>query len=73
MMEGAFEIVLFGFVEAIHIELPDETVHFVVSEIFGENDLFKPLDVFDGKLCSIRRPINNFCVFRTLFIIYKLR
>jgi hypothetical protein len=33
MLEGAFEIVMFNFMKAIHIELPDETIHFVVSEI----------------------------------------
>ena len=35
VLEGAFEVVVLHFVEAIHVELPDEAIHFFVSEISG--------------------------------------
>ena len=31
--EGALEVVMFDFVEAIHIQLPHKTIHLVVSEV----------------------------------------
>jgi len=33
MSKGAFEVVMFDFVEAIHVELSNETVHFVMPEV----------------------------------------
>jgi hypothetical protein len=39
--EGALEAIMFDFMKAVHVELPDEAVDFVVAEIVGKNDLFK--------------------------------
>ena len=50
VFEGAFEVVVFHFVEAIHVQLPDETVHFFVSEVAREDDLFEFDDIFDDEL-----------------------
>jgi len=38
MFESAFEVVVFDFVEAIHVELPDKAVNFIVPEVFGQNN-----------------------------------
>lgn len=38
MPEGAFEVVMFDFMEAIHVELPYEAVHFIVPEVPGQHD-----------------------------------
>ena len=35
VFEGAFEVIMLHFMEPIHIELPDEAIHFFVSEISG--------------------------------------
>jgi len=32
MFEGAFKTVMFDFMKAIHIELSDEAVHFIMSK-----------------------------------------
>lgn len=45
----AFEIIMFSFVKSIHIQLPDKAVHFVMSEIFGEDNFFEFRNVFDSK------------------------
>lgn len=50
MLESALEVVVFHFVEAIHVELADEAVHFFVSEVARKYDLFEFNDVFDDKL-----------------------
>ena len=48
--------------KSVHVELPDETVDVLVSEIFREYFLFKELDVFDRKLSSRRTPFNDLVV-----------
>ena len=50
MSEGAFEGVVFDFMEAVHVELSDEAVHFVVSEVMREHDFFKFYDVLYDEL-----------------------
>ena len=39
MPEGALEVVMFDLMEAIHIELPNETVDFIVAEEAREDNL----------------------------------
>ncbi len=41
MPEGAFEVVMFDLVEAIHVELPHETVNFVVAEVVWQHYLLE--------------------------------
>ena len=43
--------------EAVHVELPDETVDLVVPEVAGKHDLLEFVHVFYDKLCSIWRPV----------------
>jgi hypothetical protein len=66
MFEGAFVIVVFDFVKTIHIELPDKTVNFVMSEIFGQHYFLKFVDIADDELAAIGGPINNFLVIGVL-------
>ena len=52
--------------EAIHVELPDETVHFVMSKEKRKDDLFELGDVLDDKIFSSGSPKNSFGVFLRL-------
>lgn len=60
MFECAFKIIMFGFMKTIHIELSDKAIHFIMSEIFRENNFLKFSDIFDSELSSVRRPVYNF-------------
>jgi hypothetical protein len=51
--EGALEGVVFDFVEAVHVELPDEAVHFVVPEVVRQHDFFKFYDVLYDELETV--------------------
>jgi len=60
MPEGAFEIVMFNFVKPIHVQLSYKTIHLVMPEIFGQDELLKFGDVFDDELSAVGGPVNNF-------------
>lgn len=60
--EGAFEVVMFDLVEAVHVELPDEAVHFVVAEVPGQYDFLQLLDILDDELKAVARPVDNLLV-----------
>lgn len=60
--EGAFEVVVFDFVEAVHVELPDEAVHFVVAEVPGQYDFLQLLDILDDKFQAVAGPVDNLLV-----------
>lgn len=60
MTEHTFRVVLSGLVKAIHIQLPDEAVNFVVSEVFWKHYLLKLTDVFNDKLGSSWPPEDYF-------------
>lgn len=51
---------MFGFMEAIHIKLSNKAIHFIVSEIFGEDKLLEFGYIFDSELSSVRGPIDDF-------------
>jgi len=68
MAEGAFEVVVFDFVEAVHVELADEAVHFVVPEVFGQDEFFHPGWVFDDELQAARGPVDYLLV---LFVLHR--
>ena len=53
MFECAFEVVMLHLVEAIHVELSDEAIHFFVSEISGQDDFLELYDVFDDELKAV--------------------
>ena len=50
MTEDTLGVISPAFVEAVHIELADERVHFGMSEVSGEDDGLEFVDVFDDKL-----------------------
>ena len=52
MAEDTFGMIGATFVESIHVELPNEGVHFAVSEVSGENYSLKLVDIFDDELIS---------------------
>ena len=60
MFKSAFEIIMFGLMKTIHIKLPNKTVDFIMPKVFGQDKFLKFDDVLNGKLCSVRRPINDF-------------
>lgn len=60
--EGAFEVVMFDLVEAVHVELPDEAVHFVVAEVPGQYDFLQLLDILDDEFQAVARPVDNLLV-----------
>ena len=41
------------FVEAVHVQLSDEAIHFLVSEVAGKDNLLEFYDVFDDELETI--------------------
>ncbi len=66
MTKNTLGIVFTGFMETIHVQLPNKTINFFMPEIFGENNLLKFIDVFDDKFFAICPPEYNFCVFLIL-------
>ena len=68
MAEDTFGVICSAFMEAVHVELSDERVHFAVSEVSGEYDGLELVDIFDDKFCSRRGPE---CNFSKLLILYK--
>lgn len=62
MAEGAFEVIVFDFVEAVHVELPDEAVHFVVAEVPGQYDFLQLLDILDDEFQAVAGPVDNLLV-----------
>lgn len=67
MLEGAFEVVMFHFVEAVHVELAHKTVHLLVSKVSGEYDLFELHDILDDELKAAGGPVDD------LLILFHLR
>lgn len=50
MTERAFEVVVFDFVEAIHVELPHKAINFVVPEVFRQYDFLEFDYILDHEL-----------------------
>ena len=46
--------------KAVHIELSDEAVHFVVAEVAGEDQLLEASDILDDELHAISAPVDDF-------------
>jgi hypothetical protein len=68
MSEGAFEVVVFDLMETIHVELPDEAVHFVVSEVAREDDFLEFFDVLYDEFESVRCPVDDLLILFNLNI-----
>ena len=62
-MKNIFVGLFPGFVEPIHVKLPDEAVDVFVPEVLGEDDLLKIINVSNGKLPAIGQPVDSFGVF----------
>jgi hypothetical protein len=60
--EGALEGVVFDLVEAVHVELPDKAVHFVVAEVVRQDDLLEFQHILYDELQTIRRPVDDLLV-----------
>ena len=59
MAKNAFDVIIAGFVETIHVELPDEAIHFGVPEVSRQHHLLQLADVLDHKLGARWRPVDN--------------
>ena len=59
MPKGALEVVMFDFVEAIHVELPHKTVHLFMPKVSRKHNLLKSNHILDYKLKSIRCPVYD--------------
>lgn len=55
-----------GFVEAVHVELADEAIHFAVAKIAWKYHLLELTHVLYHKFPPRSRPKNNLCEFITL-------
>lgn len=73
MTENIFRGFFAALVEPIHVELADETVDVSVPEVLGEDSLLELLNVFDGKLFAISRPLDNSGVLVILELNYEVR
>jgi hypothetical protein len=67
--KNVFAGVFAAFVEAVHIELPDEGVDVPVPEVLGEDMVLELVDLFDGKLASVGHPVDDGLV---LFVLEDL-
>lgn len=50
MAEYALGVICAALVESIHVELADEGIHLAVTEVSGEDDGLKFVDVLDDEL-----------------------
>lgn len=48
--ESTLEVIVFHFVEAIHVELPYETIHLFMTKVTRKHYLFELHDISDYKL-----------------------
>lgn len=60
MAEDTLGILLAGLVKAIHVELTDEAIHFIVSEISRQDNLLELVDILNHELTPRRRPKTYF-------------
>ena len=60
MAENAFGVISAGFMKTIHVELSNEAIHFVVSEVSRKDNLLKFIDILDDEFKSGWGPVGNF-------------
>ena len=46
------------FVEAVHVELPDERREVAMLEIFGQNGIREPVDILDAEGILVLCPVD---------------
>lgn len=51
--------VLAGFVEAVHVQLPDKAIHLVMSEVFRQHTALQSLNTSYLELIAISQPSND--------------
>lgn len=59
MAENAFDMVVAGLVETVHVELPYEAVELGVPEVSGEDHLLQLADILYHKLGARWRPVDD--------------
>jgi hypothetical protein len=62
MLESAFKAIMFDLMEAIHVELSNKAVHFIVTEVTRKNNLLEFNNVFNDKLKAVWCPVNNLLI-----------
>lgn len=62
MFESAFEVIVFDFMEAIHVKLSDEAVDFIMAKEAREDKFFKFIDISNDELPSCGAPVNDLTV-----------
>lgn len=55
-----------GLVESIHIQLPNEAVDVPVPEVFRQDGFLELLNILDGELFPVGRPLDDLVVFSIL-------
>jgi hypothetical protein len=66
MSKGAFEVIVFHFMEAVHVELSYEAVHFFMAEVAGKHDFFEFNHIFDDEFETVAGPVHYLLVFLDL-------
>ena len=66
MAENIFTGVFTRLMEAIHVELSDETVDIPMSEELGKDVVLKIIDFLDGELTAVGHPVDDGLVFFVL-------
>lgn len=59
MAKNAFDVIVAGLVEAVHVELADEAVHLGVAEVPGQHYLLQLAHILDHELGARWRPVDD--------------
>ena len=57
MFESTLEVVVFHFVETVHVELSNKAIDFLMSEVSGKDYLLELDNIFDNELKAIAGPV----------------
>jgi len=60
MAEYTLGVISSAFVKTIHVELPNEGVHFAVTKVLREYYLLKLISIFDDEFRAVGSPIYDF-------------
>ena len=66
MAENIFTGIFTRLMEAVHVELSDETVDIPMSEELGKDVVLKLIDLLDGELTAVGHPVDDGLVFFVL-------
>ena len=59
MTEDTLSVICTGLMEAVHVQLPDEAVDFVVAEIARQDNLLELRNILDDELAARWSPKSN--------------